>query len=141
VAVLAALLFVLAGCGDDDPPEETLAGLGSRVGDAKMDDLDFATLVTDFTVPEFADTTQPDLANYQLYLAAKAADLALNQAEPPDLVETEKRDRGDAQEVSFNFSRKEGLFAVADISRVAVELVETDNATNPWRIRRITLSR
>jgi hypothetical protein len=43
--------------------------------------------------------------------------------------------------VSFDFTRKEGIFAVADISQIDVDLVLTEDASNPWRISGITLAR
>jgi hypothetical protein len=145
VALLALFgvlaLAVLSGCSDDPPPERTLAQLGATVGDAKLDDTDFPALVQDYTVPEYGEDVSAEMGNYQLYLTGKAADIALNQPEPPDLVEVESDKGRNESRVSFNFSRKEGLFAVADISKIDVRLVKTDDEQLPWRIRGITLGR
>jgi hypothetical protein len=138
VAVLAA---AVASCSSGPPPEQTLARLGDQVGAAKMDETDFASLLSSFTTTDYATDSQPEQANYQLYLTAKAADLALNQPEPPDLVEVKTDDSGSKATVSFHFSRKEGLFAVADISSIVVELSDTGVEPNQWRIRSITLGR
>lgn len=137
---LLALTVVSAGCGDGPPPEQTLADLGSTVGELKLDDTDFDALLQRYTVPEYAEGVAADLGNYQLYLTGKAADLALNQPEP-DLVAIEKDQGRSESQVDFNFSRKEGLFAVADISKIEVQLVKTDEEQLPWRISGITLSR
>jgi hypothetical protein len=139
-SLLLTLLF-LVGCGDNPPPEETLAELGSSVGDAKLDDTDFDALIERYTAPAYADNVSPDFGNYQLYLTGKAADLALNQPEQPDLVEVEKDEGRRESRVSFNFSRKEGLFAVADISKIEVQLIMTEEERLPWKIQGITLSR
>lgn len=146
VAFLAGVLVLLLGltvlgCGGDPPAEETLSNLGARVGEAKLDETDFPALIESFAVPEYATSVQGNLANYQLYLTAKAAHLALNQPEPPDLVQVDKDQGGDDARVSFIFTRKEGLFAVADISKIDVELTKTEQTSFPWRIRRITLAR
>lgn len=143
VALVAALLVVLAvgaGCAAEDPPDLTVGALGAAVGDAKLDDTDFAALLSTFTTEEYLDSTESEQGNYQLYLAAKAADLGLNKPGPGTL-DVRKEVSGDSATFSFVFERREGLFAVADVGVVEIHLVRTDAEPYPWRISAIQLLR
>lgn len=142
-AVVLAIVLVAAaagGCTDDQPPDITVAALGAAVGDAKLDDLDFSALLAAYTSEDYRAAVQPEQVNYQLYLAAKAADLGLNRADPGN-VEVTKEVSGKAATFRFAFAQKEGLFAVADVGSVDISLVRTDAAEYPWRIEAIVLAR
>lgn len=141
--VVAAFLIVLsiaAGCGAEDPPDITVGALGAAVGNAKLDDTDFAALLSSFATETYTDTAEPEQGNFQLYLAAKAADLGLNKP-GSDALEVRKEISGDSAIFSFVFERKEGLFAVADVSVVEIHLERTDAESYPWRISAIQLLR
>ncbi len=140
IILLAALLGAAAGCGDDPTPDITVAALGAAVGDAKLGDVDFSALITTYTSEDYRSAVQPEQSNYQLYLAAKAADLGLNQADPGK-VEVTKQVDGTSATFRFVFAQKEGLFAVADVGSVDISLVRTDAVDYPWRIGAITLAR
>jgi len=145
-AVLLAAFLLLAfgalvGCGSAQHPESTLSDLGDVVGVQRQDEIDFETLMDDYTTEDYAQNTEAELVNYQLFLAAKASDISLNQADPPDLVETTVEESGDEATVTFDFQRREGLFAVADISTIVIQLVDTGAEEHPWRIRSIDLER
>lgn len=140
IVLAVAVLGAPVGCADDSPPDITVAALGAAVGDAKLDDVDFPTLLATYTSAEYQTGVQPEQVNYQLYLAAKAADLGLNQADPGN-VEVTKHVDGRSATFRFAFARKEGLFAVADVGSVDISLVRGDSPEYPWRIEAITLSR
>ncbi len=143
--LLAALLLLafgaLVGCGSAQHPESTLSDLGDVVGVQRQDEIDFEALMDDYTTEDYVQNTEAELVNYQLFLAAKAADISLNQADPPDLVETSVEESGDQATVTFDFQRREGLFAVADISTIVIDMVDTGAEGHPWRIRSIDLER
>lgn len=139
--LLALVIVALSGCGSDLPPESTLADLGGTVGDQRQDEIDFEILMDDYTTEGYAEGTDAEMVNYQIFLAAKAADLSLNQADPPDLVETTVEEAGDEATVTFDFQRREGLFAVADISTIVIHMANTGAEEHPWRIRSIDLER
>lgn len=141
LVLVATLAGVGAGCSDGPPPEDTLANLGAAVGPAPQDETDFAALMDTYTTERYATETAEELVNYQLYLTARAADLALNQAEPPDAVETEVAVDGDTATVTFILNDRQGLFAVADVSRIEVHMADTGADEFPWRIDEITLER
>jgi len=141
--VATALLVVLVvgvGCAAEDPPDLTVGALGAAVGDAKLDETDFAALHSSFTTEEYLGSAESEQGNYQLYLAAKAADLGFNKPGPGTL-EVRKEVSGDSATFSFVFERKEGLFAVADVGVVEIHLVRTDAEPYPWRISAIQLLR
>ena len=141
---MAAVLLVVAAvalsaCSDGIPPEDTVSALGDAVGDAKLDDVDFPALVESFTSDAYRANTEPDQANYQLYLAAKAALLGLGTES--ENIEVTRDVSGKKATISFAFAVPEGLFAVADLRTVDVALVRVDSPTYPWRIDGITLGR
>lgn len=138
-ALLVALLIALSACSSEEP-EVTLSALGAAVGDAKMDEADFPALLTSFTSESYRAETQPDQANYQLYLTAKAAELGLNNPRPGD-IDVERDVSGRTATVSFIVAAERGLFAVADVGRIDVSLVRTDSQPHPWLIERIALTR
>jgi len=140
VSLFIALVPALSSCSSEEPPDITVAALGAAVGDAKMDDVDFSTLLESFTSESYRAGTQPDQANYQLYLTAKAADLGLNKPGPGN-IQVDKQVSGKTASFSFTFVAPEGVFAVADVGRIDVSLVRTDSDPYPWRVERIALSR
>lgn len=141
VVLLVVLALGVWGCSDGPPPEETLAELGVNVGQATQDQTDFAGLLSTYTTEGYGQEVTPELAKYQLFLTAKAADVALNQPEPPDTIETEVATEGDTATVSFHLRDRRGLFSVADVSLIEVHLVDTGAEELPWRINEITLER
>src|SRR5665811_2226852 len=82
--LLMALLLGLTACSSEEP-DITVAALGAAVGNAKMDDVEFPALLETFTTESYRAGTQPDQANYQVYLTAKAAALGLNHPGPGDV--------------------------------------------------------
>lgn len=140
VGAILVVLVIAVGCSAEDPPDITVGALGAAVGDAKLDDTDFEALRSSFTTEAYVSTAEPEQGNYQLYLAAKAADLGLNKP-GPGTVEVRKEVSGDAATFSFVFERKEGLFAVADVGVVEIHLERTDAEPYPWRISTIQLLR
>jgi hypothetical protein len=137
--VLIALMVSFASCSSKEPPEDTVSGLGSAVGDAKLDDVDFESILTAYTSEGYRTNTEKDQANYQLYLTAKAAETGLGGSD--ENIQVESDVSGDEATVSFVFLTPEGLFAVADVGRIDVDLVYTESPDNPWRIEKIQLSR
>ncbi|GAB4244916.1 MAG: hypothetical protein Kow00129_04610 [Thermoleophilia bacterium] len=129
------------GCSDGAPPEKTLAALGAEVGGTAQDETDFNSLLGTYATERYTSETDPELVNYQLYLTAKASDLVLNQAEPPDTIDTEVEVDGEAATVTFTLRSRQGLFAVADVSRIEVDLVDVGTGDLPWRIDEIRLER
>lgn len=140
IIAVAALAGAAAGCGDDSAPDITVAALGAAVGEAKLDDVDFSALIATYTSEDYSSAAQPEQSNYQLYLAAKAADLGLNQPDAGKVVVSTEVD-GASATFRFVFAKKEGLFAVADVGSVDISLVRTDAADYPWRIGAIALAR
>ncbi|MHB9150603.1 MAG: hypothetical protein ACYC33_11120 [Thermoleophilia bacterium] len=138
-SLLVALLIGLSACSSEEP-EITLSALGAAVGDAKMDEADFPALLTSYTSESYRAGTQPDQANYQLYLTAKAAALGLNTPGPGD-VQVERDVSGRTATIAFIFEAEQGLFAVADVGRIDVSLVRADSQPHEWLIERIVLAR
>lgn len=136
---LGALLLGLAACSSEEP-DITVAALGAAVGGAKMDDVEFPALLETYTTESYRAGTQPDQANYQVYLTAKAAELGLNNPGPGD-VQVERQMSGKEASFTFSFGGGDALFAVADVARIDVALVLTDSQPYPWRIESIVLSR
>jgi hypothetical protein len=140
VALLAVAFAATAmACSSKEPPEDTVSALGAAVGDAKLDDVDFDTLLSSYTSEGYRANTEEDQANYQLYLTAKAAISGL--AATDENIEVKSDVSGDKATVSFAFATPEGLFAVADLSKIDVALVYTESPENPWRIEKIVLGR
>jgi hypothetical protein len=122
----------LSACSSAPPPDSTLSQLGARVGDAPQDDVDFPSLLRTYTTQAYAQQEEA-FAKYKLFLAAKAADIALNRAEP-DLVTFSKDVSGDEATVTLTIERKDGIFAVANAGVITVDLQKVDDEANPWRI-------
>ncbi len=137
--LLIALLFGPSACSAEEP-DITVAALGAAVGNAKMDDVEFPALLETFTTESYRAGTQSDQANYQVYLAAKAAELGLNNPGPGD-VQVERQISGKNASFTFSFGAGDALFAVADVGRIDVALVLTDSEPYPWRIESIVLTR
>lgn len=137
--LLIALLLGLTACSSEEP-DITVAALGAAVGNAKMDDVEFPALLETFTTESYRAGTQPDQANYQVYLTAKAAELGLNNPGPGD-VQVERQMSGKKASFTFSFGAGDALFAVADVGRIDVALVLTDSQPYPWRIESIVLTR
>jgi len=138
--LVVALAATLSACSDRPPPDPTMAALGAAVGDAKLDEVDFSALLGSFASESYGAATTSEQADYQLYLAAKAADLGLNRADTGS-VQVDKRVSGTTASFSFTFPVREGLFAVADVGRIDVSLVYADSKSHPWLIESIVLSR
>ena len=131
----------MAACTQEDPPDKTLTDLATEIGSLKLDDMDFATVLPAYTTEAYRANTQPEQANYQLFLAGKAADIALNKKDTTDVSVTEGRSGG-ARTVTFNVGSAGGLFEVADISTIAVTLVKSgQEEQRPWLIEAIALTR
>jgi outer membrane murein-binding lipoprotein Lpp len=140
LALLAAALLP-AGCTQEDPPDKTLTDLATQIGALKLDDTDFATVLPAYTTEAYRANTQPEQANYQLFLAGKAADIALNKKDTTNVSMTEGKSGG-ARTVTFNVGGAGGLFEVADISTITVTLVKSDlDDQRPWLIEAIALTR
>jgi hypothetical protein len=130
-----------AGCTDSPPPpSESMSALGEAVGDDQPDTLDFAALLDDYASDAYQGATQAEQARYQLFLAAKAAQLVADGAEDPGL-EMEEDVSGDEATVTYTVLERTGVFAVADVSIITVHLVATGDAGRPWRIDTIELTR
>jgi hypothetical protein len=143
MALLTLVVVALAGCGNSGPPpEETLGKFGAQVGTAGHDQLDFPSLLKQYTTPAYQAQAQPEQAQYKLFLAAKAADLALNKKPGDKVIKTETSASGDKATVTFTMVQKDGLFSVADVSKVVATMQKTkDDQTVPWRIDGIELVR
>jgi outer membrane murein-binding lipoprotein Lpp len=140
VLALVAMALVLAACTQEDPPDKTLADLATQIGALKLDDTDFATVLPAYTTEAYRANTQPEQANYQLFLAGKAADIALNKKDTTNVSVTQGTSGG-ARTVTFNVGGAGGLFQVADISTITVTLVKAQEGTRPWLIEAIALAR
>ena len=130
--LLLVAAFALSACSSAPPPDSTLSQLGAAVGDAPQDDVDFPALLRTYTTQAYAQQEEA-FAKYKLFLAAKAADLALNQVEP-DLVSFTKDVSGDKATVTLTIERKSGIFSVANAGEITVNLQKVDDEQHPWRI-------
>ncbi len=140
-ALLALLgLGGVSGCSEGVPPDTTLSQLGAQVGDARLDDTNFDALLDEYTSEAYRTGVQIEQAKYQLFLTAKAADVGLNGPEDGP-VEVRRAGGGDTATVTFRFTKKEGIFAVADFSSIDVALVKAGADPRPWLIETITLTR
>ena len=141
--LVALLAVVLAGCGSSGPPpEDTLTKFGTQVGASPLDKVDFPALLKQYATDAYAKQASPELAKYKVFLAAKAADLALGQKAGKEVITTETKTSGDNATVTFTLVKKDGLFAVANVSKVIVSLQRTkDDQQPPWRIDAIELVR
>jgi hypothetical protein len=139
VALAMLLVVSVTSCSSKEPPEDTVSGLGKAVGDAKLDDVDFEAVLSAYASEGYRTNTEKDQANYQLYLLAKAAESGLG--EPNENIQVTSDVSGNDATVSFVFVTPEGLFAVADVGKIDVDLVYTESPENPWRIEKIQLSR
>lgn len=140
VVFLAAAGLAALGCSESVPPDATLTALGAQVGVSRLDDVDFDALLAEFTSAGYRTGTQVEQAKYQLFLTAKAAYLALGGAKS-DSVQVQEQESGDKATVTFRFTRKEGIFAVADFSSITVTLARVGGGVRPWLIEAITLTR
>jgi len=138
--VLVATAFLLAACAQEDPPDKTLADLATQIGALKLDDMDFATVLPGYTTEAYRANTQPEQANYQVFLAGKAADIALNKKDTTQVPVTQGTSGG-ARTVTFNVGGAGGLFQVADISTITVTLAKAQEGPRPWLIEAIALAR
>ncbi len=141
VPALLATALLLAACTQEAPPDKTLADLATQIGALKLDDTDFATVLPAYTTEAYRANTQPEQANYQLFLAGKAADIALNKKDTTNVSVTQGKSGG-ARTVTFNVGGAGGLFQVADISTITVTLVKSDlDEQRPWLIEAVALTR
>lgn len=138
LVMLLVLVLGLSACSSDPPPDTLLSRLGSTVGAKQQNEVDFPALMRTYTTQAYAQQEEA-FAKYKLYLAAKAADLALNQVEP-DLVSFKKDVADDQATVTLTMDRKSGIFAVANAGVIVVSLQKVDEGENPWRIEWIDLS-
>lgn len=140
VLVFAATVLLLAACTQEDPPDKTLTDLATQIGALKLDDTDFATVLPAYTTEAYRANTQLEQANYQVFLAGKAADIALNKKDTEKVTVTQGK-LGGAPTVTFNVGSAGGLFQVADISTITVTLAKAPGGTRPWLIEAIALAR
>lgn len=140
VPVLVAIVLLFAACTQEDPPDTTLADLATQIGGLKLDDTDFAAVLPAYTTEAYRANTQPEQANYQVFLAGKAAEIALNKKDTANVAMTEGKSGG-ARTVTFNVGGAGGLFDVADISTITVTLVKAEAGSRPWLIDAIVLAR
>jgi hypothetical protein len=140
VLVLVATALLLAACAQEDPPDKTLSDLATQIGALKLDDMDFATVLPDYTTEAYRANTQPEQANYQVFLAGKAADIALNKRDAATVAVSQGKS-GNTRTVTFNVGGAGGLFQVADISTITVTLAKAQGGPRPWLIEAIALAR
>jgi outer membrane murein-binding lipoprotein Lpp len=140
VLALVATALLLAACTQEDPPDKTLTELATQIGALKLDDTDFATVLPAYTTEAYRANTQLEQANYQVFLAGKAADIALNKKDTAKVTVTQDTSGG-AHTVTFNVGGAGGLFQVADISTITVTLAKAPGGPRPWLIEAIALAR
>lgn len=140
VALLLSAAATFAACSDSPPPTDTLAALGTAVGDSQPDSTDFDALIDQFASQAYQGATQTEQANYQLFLTAKAAQMALSADSSKSLEVTEDTS-GDEATVVYKVLSRDGVFSVADVSTLTVQMVKGDDEQHPWRIDSITLAR
>lgn len=145
VAILLVLAFVatalvLAACTHEDSPDKTLADLATKIGALKLDDLDFSSILPAYTTEAYRANTQPEQANYQMFLAGKAADIGLNKKDTAKVAVSQGKSGG-APTVTFKVGGAGGLFQVADISTITVTLAKAQGGPRPWLIEAIALAR
>lgn len=140
VLTLVATALLLAACTQEDPPDKTLADLATQIGALKLDDMDFATVLPAYTTEAYRANTQPEQANYQVFLAGKAADIALNKKDTAKVTVTQGKSGG-ARTVTFNVGSAGGLFQVADISTITVTVAKAQGGPRPWLVEAIALAR
>ncbi len=134
-----AVVVALGGCTKVPPPEETMKALGAKLGSAKLDQTDFKSLIPQYTTEAYRGNVQPEQADYQLFLAGKAADQALNKGDSTAL--PVKQDvSGDKAEFTFDVGKAGGIFDVAGFSTIGVTLAKTGEDAQPWRIEAIRLT-
>lgn len=140
IMLLLSAAAVFAGCSDSPPPTDTLAALAAAVGDSQPDTTDFDALVDQFASPGYQAASQSDQANYQLFLTAKAAQMAL-PADSSKSLEVSEDVSGDEATVVFKVLSRDGVFSVADVSTITVQMVKGDDVQQPWLIDSISLAR
>jgi len=140
VLALMVTALLLAACTQEDPADKTLVDLAAQIGAQKLDDMDFATLIPAYTTDAYRANTQPEQANYQMFLAGKAADIALVSKDTAKVAVTQGKSGG-ARTVTFNVGSAGGLFEVADISTITVTLAKAQGGQRPWLIEAIALAR
>lgn len=139
VAVLVAA-GVLAGCGSSSPPiEVTLGKFGAAVGTSRQDQVNFAQFKADWATSDYGNGEQSQQALFALFMAAKAADQALNQPKV-DWITYSKGKKDDTTTVTFKITPKDGnIFSAVSVSQITVQLKKTDDSAHPWRIQAVTL--
>lgn len=138
--VVALTALAAAGCTQQALPDTTMADLAAQIGALKLDDTDFAAVLPAYTTEAYRTNTQQGQAGYQLFLAAKAADIGLIKKDAAKVAVTEHTKDG-THTVTFDVAKAGGLFQVADISTLTVTLVKAEGGPRPWLIEAIALAR
>lgn len=138
--VVALTALAAAGCAQEGPPDTTMADLAAQIGALKLDDTDFGAVLPAYTTEAYRANTQPEQADYQLFLAAKAADIGLVKKDTAKVAVNEQA-KGATHTVIFDVTKAGGLFQVADISTLTVTLVKAEGGPRSWLIEAIALAR